>query len=465
MKKTLGILCALLLAGGSYAQSQLPNTLSKIDKIYGLSKYWNEVNFNFAYLNKVDKNQWEENYKELLAKVQSTKNDYDYYRLLQQFSASLKDGHTSIFLPKSLTKFILNGEFGDYKLVITTIDGNMVITQVNYSKRKEIPIGTVITAINGQQTADYLAEKVLPYISYSTDKSREALAATQILNSPIGTEYQLQLKKPNGKLLRKTFRISPAKETKLYPEMSSKAFEFKKLNRNLVYIAINSFENAAVVTEFKNKLPAIRKADGLIIDLRKNMGGNSGFAYTILKHLTHDRELVINRTQVLDYNPLFEFYGVQYNIQAKDTAQGSPENRKLLQRAYLTARDSYFYEIPFNTHDNQINKSERVVLPTVLLTGPLTASSSEDFIVATDNQQHITTIGQPTAGTTGMAMGFQLPGGGWARICIKKERFPDGREYVGYGIQPKVQVKTTVQDFIQQKDPVLRTAIAYLLKK
>lgn len=170
MKKTLGILCALLLAGGSYAQSQLPNTLSKIDKIYGLSKYWNEVNFNFAYLNKVDKNQWEENYKELLAKVQNTKNDYDYYRLLQQFSASLKDGHTSIFLPKSLTKFILNGEFGDYKLVITTIDGNMAITQVNYSKRKEIPIGTVITAINGQQTADYLAEKVLPYISYSTEK-------------------------------------------------------------------------------------------------------------------------------------------------------------------------------------------------------------------------------------------------------------------------------------------------------
>lgn len=130
------------------------------------------------------------------------------------------------------------------------------------------------------------------------------MAATQILNSPIGTEYQLQLKKPNGKLLHKTFRISPAKETKLYPEMSSKAFEFKKLDRNLVYIAINSFENAAVVTEFKNKLPAIRKADGLIIDLRKNMGGNSGFAYTILKHLTHDRELVINRTQVLDYNPL-----------------------------------------------------------------------------------------------------------------------------------------------------------------
>lgn len=71
--------------------------------------------------------------------------------------------------------------------------------------------------------------------------------------------------------------------------------------------------------------------------------------------------------------------------------------------------------------------------------------------MATDNQQHITTIGQPTAGTTGVAMGFQLPGGGWARICIKKERFPDGREYVGYGIQPKVQVKTTVQDFIQQK--------------
>jgi C-terminal processing protease CtpA/Prc len=39
-------------------------------------------------------------------------------------------------------------------------------------------------------------------------------------------------------------------------------------------------------------------------------------------------------------------------------------------------------------------------------------------------------------------------------VCTKKDTYPDGREFVGYGIQPDIEVKATVQDFIDQKDPV-----------
>lgn len=61
-----------------------------------------------------------------------------------------------------------------------------------------------------------------------------------------------------------------------------------------------------------------------------------------------------------------------------------------------------------------------------------------------------------------MNLPFQLPGGGWARICIKKDIYPDGREFVGYGVQPDIAVSKSLQDFMEGRDPVLQKAIKYL---
>jgi hypothetical protein len=37
---------------------------------------------------------------------------------------------------------------------------------------------------------------------------------------------------------------------------------------------------------------------------------------------------------------------------------------------------------------------------------------AEDFLVSTDNQSHITKIGEATGGSTGEPISFVLPGGG-----------------------------------------------------
>ena len=60
---------------------------------------------------------------------------------------------------------------------------------------------------------------------------------------------------------------------------------------------------------------------------------------------------------------------------------------------------------------------------------------------------------------------FELPGGGSARICTKKDTYPDGREFVGYGIQPDVLVKKDLEDFINNEDPVLEEALKHLSVK
>ncbi|HEY3520547.1 MAG TPA: hypothetical protein VGK80_05835, partial [Rhodanobacteraceae bacterium] len=60
---------------------------------------------------------------------------------------------------------------------------------------------------------------------------------------------------------------------------------------------------------------------------------------------------------------------------------------------------------------------------------------------------------------------FKLPGGGSARICVKRDTYPDGREFVGLGIAPQIEVAPTVTDIRDGRDPVIEAAAAALSHK
>ena len=107
------------------------------------------MNYNFVYLNKVDCDQWEADYRQLIAEVLTTKDDYECYRLLQKFCATLKDGHTNVYFPKGIQEELYNTYFGEYRLWCSNIDGKAIISRVNLSKKDELPIGTEIIEVNG----------------------------------------------------------------------------------------------------------------------------------------------------------------------------------------------------------------------------------------------------------------------------------------------------------------------------
>ena len=85
-------------------------------------------------------------------------------------------------------------------------------------------------------------------------------------------------------------------------------------------------------------------------------------------------------------------------------------------------------------------------------------------MIYVNNQQHIIKIGNPTFGSTGMPMTLELPNGGEARICTKKDTYPNGEEFVGKGIQPDIFVEQTLNNFLKNKDMTLNVALEYLLK-
>jgi len=107
----------------------------------------------------------------------------------------------------------------------------------------------------------------------------------------------------------------------------------------------------------------------------------------------------------------------------------------------------------------------KINLPLVILTGHNTASSAEDFLVALDGLEISTIVGEKTFGNTGQPLFFKLPGGGSARICTKRDEYPDGKEFVGYGIQPDILVERTLEDFLANRDIILEKGIKALHAK
>ncbi|ESU22429.1 peptidase S41 [Flavobacterium enshiense DK69] len=437
--------------------AQIPNKLSPADKIYGLSKFWQEVNYNFIYLEKIDRNMWDNRYKELITSVQNTKNDYEYYRELQKFCALLKDGHTNVYLPKGIE--LMNTMFGDYRLFIENIDHKAIITRTNLSKKDEIPFGSEIIEVNGKPTQTYINENVAPYISSSTDYVLEDWSMSRLLQGLEGETFNVKIRKPDNKIIILNLTHKKTEEKEVFPafEKVRELLDFKWVNDKIAYVALNSFSNEKIDSLFIQKLPELYKAKGLIVDLRYNGGGSTTIGTEILKYLTNDKILYGSKNSSRLHIPSFKAWGKF--VTEKDTL-----NDAWRKKAYLTYNDKFYYDFDYKPDTIKLD-AKRIVVPTVLLLGHNTASAAEDFLIYADNQKHMIKMGDKSFGSTGQPLMFDLPGGGSARICTKKDSYPDGREFVGYGIKPDIEVKPTLNDFLTKKDPVMEKAVDYLKKK
>lgn len=433
-------------------------SLTKAEKVYGLSKFWQEVNYNFVYLDQVDRELWDSTYINLIDEVQETENDYEYYRLLQRYCASLKDGHTNVFFPREINARIYNTCFGEYRLFLTNVDGRAILTRVNASKRDELPIGSEIIRVNGMPTETYRQRFVVPYISSSTDHIIEDLSISRLLQGPIGTSFELALKLPDGSIKELTLTHTKTEEKEVFPVFEDrKLLDFKWLEEGMAYISLNSFQNRKIDTLFVDVLPELYKAKSLVIDLRNNGGGNTSIGYEILQYLTNDKYLKGSRSSSRLHIPSFKAWGGFLELQ--DTV-GDEWNAK----AYEIFLGQRMYDFEYEVQEIEL-QAKRIVVPTALLIGHDTASAAEDFLIAADKQQHMRRFGEPTFGSTGQPLVIALPGGGSARICTKKDTYPDGKLFVGVGIQPDETIKRSLKDFQENNDPVLERAKAYLHNK
>jgi C-terminal processing protease CtpA/Prc len=212
--------------------------------------------------------------------------------------------------------------------------------------------------------------------------------------------------------------------------LNGNPLEFRRVANNTGYLKINNFvESESIRANFDSIYKKILLTDALVIDVRENVGGCTDISHYILRHFT-DKAFKSGKWRSPD------------NI-AAHRSWGSN----------IEWFESGAYEVqPF---------TDKVIYdkPVVLLADESTFSCAEDFSVDFLAMKRGIMVGSMTAGSSGNPLIFKLPGEGVALVCSKQDFFPDGREYVGFGIKPDIEIKPVIKDVIQHTDPVLQVAI------
>jgi carboxyl-terminal processing protease len=425
-------LCLELFAGRNFPlldnsnvfKTAFRENISEDEKIAGLSLLWSEVKYNFVSLEKITVQKWDQLYLSYLPRVRQSSSTFEYYLLLQELYAQLKDAHTNVYLPEPLYDQI----YARPQIQTRMIEEKVIIINVwdDDLRAKGVKEGLEIISIDGLHVRQYAEKYVVPYQSSSS--IQDLITRTyeySLLNGKKGDSIELEVQDSMGK-------NSKIVLPRIFTNTSRRPIlEFRVLSGNIAYVALNTFAAREVVKDFASIFATVKASDALILDLRNNDGGNSNNGYDILGYLLA-RPFRTSNWKTLQYLPVFR-------------AWGKPE-------AWFVSNN--------NTH---LSKTVEVYeKPVVVLTSSRTISAAEDFCVAFDYAKRGVIIGEKTAGSSGQPLIIALPGGGTARIRTKHDMYPNSKEFVDVGINPDIEVSPTVEDERANRDTVLEAALVYL---
>ena len=399
------------------------DTITVDERLAGLSRLWMEVKLNFVFFDQAPELDWDGLYMAFIPQVREATSTLEYFRTLQKMCAALHDGHTGLTPPRELWPVV----WASPDISTALVEDKVLITRVTDEalERQGVKPGMEIVAIDGVPIRTYADNFIRPYVAASTQQGLDAQVYTyKLLNGDESKPVSLTLSDEAD-------HTSTVELPRTMSFTRSDPVEFRMLDANVAYVNITSFSNDTVVTIFDSLFATIQQSNGLIIDLRKNGGGNSSLGWRILGYLT-------------------------------DTTFGTMKSET---RTYSSVRRYFNQKQKWDTISwTQPPNGEKLFTgPVVVMASPFTGSAAEDFLVAFDYMRRGTIIGEPSAGTTGQPMMFSLPGGIQARVCIRKCTYPDGKQFVGVGVQPDIVAKRTVADVRQGGDSVLDVALETLL--
>ncbi len=400
------------------------------ERIAGLSRIWSVAREGFVWFDHVPALDWDKSYLAYLPRVIAATDTEAYYRVLVEFVAQLKDGHSNVYFPEALE----NKTYARPGIRTRLVDGKVLVTRIADETLKQhgLVVGDEVVAIDGEDVFAYAKTRVEPFESSSTPQDMEVRKfAYGLLSGDSKVPVKLRLKNRKGK----QYELSaPRSGFTFIPAPQKPVFELRK--DGVAIVRATQFENDEALKAFESHLPEILSAKGLILDLRGNGGGSSSYGWNILTYLS-DKPL----------KPTAAFYRENPLLDLVQSPAPSIRWRASPNRDYDAKRKQIFRG------------------PVVMLIDALSFSAAEDTAAVYKIMKRGKLIGMPSGGSTGQPYMFSLPGGGTARICVKRDTYPDGSHFVGVGVLPDITAGLTVADVRDGTDSVMEIAAKQLLKK
>jgi len=314
---------------------------------------------------------------------------FDEYRtLLLRYFAELRNSHTNVFLQPW---YNIDGTalLVENRVFIDRVGRSLAFFGVN--------VHDEIIAVEGIPVLEWISEQQR-YVNASTDNSRFHGAVRRIFSNHLPGTRTLLLNTPLGeKEVTLSFVSNQMNNTIAHA-----------INDYIGYIEIRSMQGN-VVDEFRNQFEKLREKPTLIIDVRRNGGGNSMFSEDIVEYLIRE------------------------------------EQRASVGRRRLRPQENHF--------EGKL----------IVLTGVTTFSAAESFVLDLKESGNAILIGSETVGCTGLGpQNFATSLGTSFRFPTRTLSLsPQGFPMEGIGIPPHIFVYQTVEDYLNGVDTVLEFAINF----
>ena len=392
----------------------LATNLSAKERKENFEALWSIIDASYAdfQLKSID---WQQVGRRYLARLDSITSDDDFYLMMFQLVNELKDTHSWLnnYPPPAL--------YTVRDMPIDIFENRPFVIAGDKA-------GWEVLAVDGMTIPERI-ESLRPFLkACSSERAFRREAVHALLAGNASEAVSVKLRSPQGQTetltLQRGGRSIPAPSPQVSIILTKQQFvDFGRYPSGLGYIHIRSFDERDDITkEFDRALDSLRDTSGLLLDIRDNLGGNG-----------HDE--IVGRFLHKD-----TFVGFSY------TKNGTKHDQFERRKDYIEPRKWEYTQ------------------PVALLVSDSTGSAADLFTRGMRAASRVTIIGTTTHGNlSGVAVYAVLPCGLVARISNGYLSDTKDRSIEVNGNVPDITVETSIQDYLQGRDPVLERASEVLL--
>jgi carboxyl-terminal processing protease len=397
--------------------------LTAKDRKEVFEKVWREIHDHYydASYNGVD---WNEVHRRYAPLVEATKKDQEFYALMNQMTSELHDAHTRFNSPEQWKNF-RRQQGVTVGFSVDDVDGKTVVTSVipgTDAVRAGIEPGMVVLRVDDAPVTERIAEIEKKRQPSSSERATRWFIYNRVFAGPADTPAKVGLQRGDGSVFevsvrRQIYSAPPEVTTHVLPSGNA-------------YIRFDGFQHP-ITKEFRQALQKFRDAPGLIVDLRRNGGGDLAVLLPIAGY----------------------FFGKKTLFAKDSTRTGKPLS------SYVG-----LFKLPLQLYVGRAG--EQIYSgPVVILVDAHSASSSEVFAAGMQDTLRAKVIGSQSCGCVlGIAKPRVMKGGGVLEMSEVLWFSPKGRKLEGTGIIPDKIVMPSVADLQRRRDPVLAEADKSLVR-
>lgn len=343
-------------------------------------------------------------------------NTLEFYDVLRQMIASLRDAHTRVYSPDEKFDW-WSPRFVTVGLTIREVERAPTVIQIeagSAASKTDIKPGDVIVSIDDAPVAQFVAQR-LRYLGVIDEGNIRHRVIANLFDGTAGTNVKIGWITRNGK----------QKSTVLQRYWSQRDLGFNNQRKGKIAILRLDAFTQTVAIEFAKNLPAVLDgAEGIVLDLRGNGGGDA--------------------EAMADVASLFLDEGTNLGRFAD--------------------RSGAAFEL--QTFPKRLWRSPALIptkLPLVVLTSENTSSAAEILAATFQAKGRALVIG---SGTCGCVLAIRnrhaLPDGGVLDVSEFDYKTAAGVRLEGAGVKPDKMTPLTRTDIYSRHDRALERAIGYI---